>query len=76
MLLFVFEIGFLFPAEESDIKHPALQVLCERHRVIARNPDFDIEQFAVCSGGAAFHICKACRSAYKVFFKGARGTHI
>jgi hypothetical protein len=49
LLLFVFEIGFLFPAEESNIKHPALQVLCERYRVIARNPDFDIEQFAVCS---------------------------
>src|SRR5258708_21218302 len=42
---FVFEIGFLFPAEESDIKLPALQVVCERCRVVARNPDFDIEQF-------------------------------
>src|SRR3977135_372891 len=42
---FVFEIGFLFPAEECDIKLPALQVVCERCRVVARNPDFDIEQF-------------------------------
>src|SRR5882724_3496989 len=42
---FVFEIGFLFPAEESDIKLPALQVVCERCRMVARNPDFDIEQF-------------------------------
>src|SRR5258708_22742713 len=42
---FVFEIGFLFLAEESDIKLPALQVVCERCRVVARNPDFDVEQF-------------------------------
>src|SRR6266704_2823662 len=42
---FVFEIGLVLPAEESDIKRPALQVVCEGCRVVARNPDFDIEQF-------------------------------
>ena len=25
---------------------------------------------------ASFHICKACRSAYKVFFDGARDAHV
>jgi hypothetical protein len=25
---------------------------------------------------ATFHICEACRRAYKVFFKGARGAYL
>jgi hypothetical protein len=32
---FVFEIGSLFPAQESDVKRPALQVVCEGCRVVA-----------------------------------------
>jgi hypothetical protein len=25
---------------------------------------------------ATFHICEACRRAYKVFFEGARGAYL
>jgi hypothetical protein len=42
---FVFQIGLLLRAEESDIKLPALEVVRKRCRMVARNPDFNIEQF-------------------------------
>src|SRR6266436_8734 len=42
---FVFKIGLLFPAEESDIEFSALEVVCQHCRMVARNSDFDIEQF-------------------------------
>src|SRR6476660_3045686 len=41
----VFKIGLLFPAVKSDIKSAALEVVCKHCRMVARNPDFDIEQF-------------------------------
>ena len=41
---FVFQIGLLLRAEESDIKLPALEVVRKRCRMVARNPDFNIEQ--------------------------------
>src|SRR5216684_1724451 len=41
----VFKIGLLFPAEKSDIKSSALEVVCKHCGMVARNPDFDIEQF-------------------------------
>ena len=41
---FVFEIRLLFPAKEGDIKLATLEVVGQRCRVVARNPDFDTEQ--------------------------------
>src|SRR5438132_1445028 len=32
-------------AEKGDIKLSTLQAVCKHCRVVARNPDFDIEQF-------------------------------
>ena len=43
---FVCEIRLLlFYAEEGHIKLSALQVVRKRCRMVARNPDFNIEQF-------------------------------
>jgi hypothetical protein len=41
----VFKIGLLFPSEKSDIKSSALEVVCKHCGMVARNSDFDIEQF-------------------------------
>jgi hypothetical protein len=41
----VFKIGLLLPAEKSDIKSSALEVVCQHCGMVARNSDFDIEQF-------------------------------
>src|SRR4029077_4456542 len=41
----VFKIWLLFPAEKSDIKSSALEVVCKHCGMVARNSDFDIEQF-------------------------------
>src|SRR3984893_4353842 len=41
----VFKVGLLFPTEKSDIKSPALEVVCKHCGMVARNSDFDIEQF-------------------------------
>jgi hypothetical protein len=41
----VFKIGLLLPAEKSDIKSSALEVVCKHCGMVARNSDFDIEQF-------------------------------
>ncbi len=42
---FVFEIGLLLAAEESDIELPALEVVGKHCRTVARNSDLNIEQF-------------------------------
>src|SRR4030081_1025612 len=50
---FVFEIGLLFPAEESNIKFSALEVVGKHRRMVARDSDFDIEQFVAKNGRGA-----------------------
>src|SRR6266567_9015073 len=47
---FVFEIGLLLPAEKSDIKFSPLELVCKHCRMVARNPDFDIEQLVAKNG--------------------------
>src|ERR1700719_3493810 len=41
----VFKVGLLFPTEKGDIKSPTLEVVCKHCGMVARNSDFDIEQF-------------------------------
>ena len=53
----VFKIGLLFPAEKSDIKSSALEVVCKRCGMVARNSDFHIEQF-VAKDAFAFAVTK------------------
>jgi hypothetical protein len=62
----VFKIGLRFPAEKSDIKPSALEVICKHCGMVARNSDFDIEQFVSKDGCGTRHSVRRTATAERI----------